>query len=135
MANECTKVELYGQDNSGDPRRYSCASYAKISKGLILKVAGERVASSAALTASRIAGIAAMDKAADDKSTSVSAWTNGVFSGIASGAITAGDMLQTATKNEVMRYPATTASSWAVVFGPALEDAATTEAVTFRLNI
>lgn len=103
MANEWTKVELYGQNNDGDPRRYTVASGVAIAKGtLLIFGAGRTAVAHAAGVGGYIAGVAAMDKSATDLSTSISAWTNGIFDVTASGTLTEGHPFKTsATANTV----------------------------------
>ena len=135
MANEWTKVELYGQNNDGDPRRYTVASGVAISKGTLLIISDPRTAS-AHTTASGayMAGVAAMDKSATDLSTSISAWTNGVFEASASTAITVGyPVVSGDTANFVA--VAASAASGAAVIGYALETATAAEVINVRVML
>ena len=135
MANEWKKVELYGQNNDGDPRRYTVASGVAISKGTLLIIGAERTAAAHATSAGGyIAGVAAMDKSATDLSTSISAWTNGVFEATASGTLTAGHPFKTSTAANQVEVAANTIIGSAVG-GYALETASTGEVVNVRLQL
>lgn len=77
MANEAIIIELLGK-NRGEPIRYNVADAVEIGKGTLLKIANGRVAQ-AATDGSAFAGIAASDKAANDGSTTLAAYTHGIF--------------------------------------------------------
>jgi len=135
MAREATKIELYGDNNDGGNRRFTVASNAAIVKGTFLKFAGPRTASASAGTGDFFAGIASMEKVNNDYSTSISAWTNGIFECTASGAITAGDLLKSAAPGNYVITCTTNATSQAVVIGYALETAAADETLAVRINV
>ena len=134
MANEWTKVELYGQNNDGDPRRYTVASGVAISKGTLLALTDGRTAAAHTSATQAIAGIAAMDKSATDLSTSISAWTNGVFEASASTAITVGYPVVSGDTANFVAVAASTASGAAVI-GYALETAAAKEVINVRVML
>lgn len=75
MANEAVIIELLG--NKGDPIQYNVADAAALAKGELLKLADNRTVVTSA--AGICAGICAMEKVALDGSTTVSAYTNGIF--------------------------------------------------------
>ena len=138
MVNEITVVELYGENRDGDKRRYTCASGTAIAKGTLLTLSNDRTAAAASASGQICAGIAAMDKANDDFSTSITAWTNGVFLAVASQAVVAGDALKVIsnagnlnTVGAVKWFKA----SGAADIGYALEDGATGSAFEMRLNL
>jgi len=138
MTNEAVKVELYGQNNDGDPRRYTCASGVAIAKNTLLSLADPRTAAKATTAGSAIAGISSMAKSATDYSTSISAWTNGIFELKASGAITVGFPVISAAdatnaQNTVMS--ATNGASGAMVIGYALETASDADTINVRLAL
>lgn len=134
MANEWTKVELYGANNDGQPRRYTCASGVAISKGTLCALTDARTVTAHASNNQMIAGIAAMDKSASDLSTSISVWTNGVFEATASDAILVGQaIIGSAVANKITR--ALPAASGAVIIGTALETATAAEAINVRVNL
>ena len=120
MAREATPVELYGQNNGGDKRRYTCTDTPAITKGTFLKFADPRTASASTGTGDTFAGIAAMEKEAAD----------------GSGAITAGQKVKTAAPgNYVMVCQEADISSYAVVVGVALETASDNETINVRVLI
>ncbi len=99
MVNELVKIELTNE--TGFPRRYTVASGTAITKGSLLKIEDDRVASSATGDQEPIAGVASMAKSATDFSTSISVWTDGIFKAVASGSITFGNPLSSAGVNEL----------------------------------
>lgn len=135
MANEWVKVELYGANNDGCPRRYTIADGVSVSKGQTLKLIDPRTASGAILGLANeaCAGVASMEKEANDGSTSIACWTDGVFEAQASGAIGAGNPICMAETNRVRLAPTT--ASGAQVIGYALEEAATLETINVRLRL
>jgi hypothetical protein len=138
MAREAVKVELFGANNSGDQIRFTCASNAAITKGTFLKCADLRTASASTGTADFFVGFAAADKSATDYSTTISAWTNGIFKVYASGAITVGHYVKTAVPgNYVMETTVADAiiASTAKIVGYALETAAADETFLIRTII
>jgi len=136
MAREVKEVELYGGNNGGDKRRLTCASGVAITKGTILKLTDARTASASTGTGDVFAGIASMDKDSADTSTSISAWENGIFEMVASGAITVGAKVKTASDgNYVMQcQTADVQSSYAIIVGTALETASDGETINVRVN-
>ena len=57
MVNEFVKVELYGANNDGTPRRYAIADGASVSKGQLLELLDDRTVQLATFE-SPIAGVA-----------------------------------------------------------------------------
>ena len=90
MTNEAVKVELYGANNDGNPIRYTCASGTAIAKGTLLKFSGDNTVAAHDGEGNVIAGIAAMDKANNDYSTTISVWTDGTFEMAGSGILLGG---------------------------------------------
>lgn len=135
MANEATKVELYGNNNSGDQRRYTVADAVAITKGTVLQLLDPRTASAAITEKVACAGIAAMDKEASDGSTSISAWTNGVFEMVASDAITIGAPVGLANTANYVFAVGSTAASGAYTIGYALEAASVGETINVRVRL
>ena len=135
MANEWTKVELYGANNDGNPIRYTCASGAAIAKGSLLILSDPRTGAAHTTTVGGYcAGIAAMDKSATDHSTSISAWTDGVFEAVASGAITVGHPVK--SSNEANKIEAATnAVIGSAILGYAMETASDGETINVRLRL
>jgi len=78
MANEAVIIELLG--NGGDPLRYTVADGTGIAKGTIMKFSSDpRTIAAATADGDLIAGIAASEKVANDGSTELAVYTNGVF--------------------------------------------------------
>lgn len=77
MADEAVIIELLG--NRGDPIQYVCVDGDAFPKGTILKLSDNREADLSAADGNICAGICAMEKVASDGSTTVSAYTNGIF--------------------------------------------------------
>jgi hypothetical protein len=77
MANEAVIIELLG--NGGDPVRYTCANGTGIAKGTLLQLADPRTASATSADGDKFIGIAAHEKVANDGSTSIAVYTNGIF--------------------------------------------------------
>lgn len=77
MADEAIIVELLG--NGGDPISFNCADGDAFPKGTILKLSDNREADLSAADGDCCAGICSMEKVASDGSTTVTAFTNGIF--------------------------------------------------------
>lgn len=77
MADEAVIIELLG--NKGDPIQFICVDGDAFPKGTILKLSDNREADLSAADGDVCAGICAMEKVASDGSTTVSAYTNGIF--------------------------------------------------------
>jgi len=136
MTNEAVKVEL--TNSTGFPRRYACASGAAITKGTLLKLTDPRTAAAAdatgAAAAVPCAGIAAMDKSiTNDDSNTITAWTDGVFECIASGAITLGLPISFLVNNQVCQ--SAVGASGAIIAGYALEAADHAETINVRVRL
>jgi hypothetical protein len=78
MANEAVIIELLG--NAGDPIRYTVDNTIGVAKGSLMKLADARLISAHAAAADvPIVGIAASEKVANDGSTTLAVYTNGIF--------------------------------------------------------
>lgn len=136
MTNELIKVEL--TNNTGFPRRYVVASHTAIAKGSLLELHDARAASGAvaASVMSPCAGVASMDKESDDYSTSISAWTDGIFKAVASGSIEIGVPVAIGgSLNQVSAASAHNLASGAMIIGYSLETATEDETFQFRLRL
>ena len=135
MVNEAVKVELTNE--TGFPRRFTVASGVTIDKGSLLGLLDNRTASAGALEEAPCAGIASMDKDNTDFSTSITAWTDGIFIMTASNAIVTGSpVMAEGHDNEVMVVSSGGATaSGARTIGYAMEDIADegTGAIRIRL--
>ena len=134
MTNELTKVELYGANNDGTPVRYAVANGISISKGDLLTLLDDRAASSATTAwGAPFAGVASEEHTSGQGVTSVSAWTNGIFEAVASGAIEVGGPVRAADVNKVMA--AENIASGAKTLGYALETVTDGETINVRLRL
>ena len=95
-----SKVELYGQNNDGNPISYVIASSATIAKGDFLKFSDDGTVAFGSDLTTPTAGVAIMQKTADF-STRISVWTYGKFKCLASGAIALGSPIRADGANTV----------------------------------
>jgi uncharacterized protein DUF2190 len=135
MANEITKVELFGENRDGNPISYTIASSAVVPKGTLMNITDPRTTAANVASGAYTAGVASEQHDGLDFSTKVSVWTQGVFEAYASGAITAGDEVQAASVVTTFPNYIGTLQTGGIKIGYALETAATGEQVTFRLNL
>ena len=77
MANEAVIIELLG--NGGDPIQFNCVDGDAFPKGTILKLSDNREADLSSADGDICAGICAHEKVANDGSTTVTGYTNGIF--------------------------------------------------------
>jgi predicted RecA/RadA family phage recombinase len=77
MANEAVIIELLG--NMGDPIRYTVDNATAVVKGTIMKITDPRTAAATTAADEPIAGIAVSEKVANDGSTTLAVYTNGIF--------------------------------------------------------
>lgn len=77
MANEAVIIELLG--NGGDPIRYTVADGTTIPKGSLMQLTGDRTITISAGGSNKFVGIAAAEKVANDGSTNLAVYTNGIF--------------------------------------------------------
>ncbi len=125
-------IELFGNNNAGQVVSYTCADGVNIPINTLLKFANPRTASASTGTGDLFAGVASSEKVADDGETNIGAYTQGVFDFAASGAISTGDTLITASPgNYVMASGAVTDP--AKVVGYALDDSSDGR-VSVRVN-
>jgi len=92
MANEATKVEL--TNSTGHPIMFKVADAQAIPKGTLLVMDADRRVIPHTAINTIVVGIAAMEKKASDGSTSVSAYTSGIFEFVSSAAITRGHKIK-----------------------------------------
>lgn len=134
MANEAVIIELLG--NKGDPLRYTVPDQDAYEKGTLLKVVEPRTVSGSITSGSNFVGITASEKVANDGSTTLAVYTNGIFDlRTASGAITAGQMVKLSGANTIQFASVTTDTINGLIVGQALETAAvgTAEAIAVRI--
>lgn len=126
-------------NGNGFPITYICAAGTTISKGILLKLSDPRTVTAAegiiTTFPTAFAGISAMDKDGTDSSTTISAWTNGIFDLRCSGAATVGDKLVLTGFNEVKSVSLLTVAQYASlatvsgIVGTALETASDGEKI------
>jgi len=122
MANEAAIQTLLG--NGGDPLRFTVVDADAIQKGTLLMISGGGVMTAAASTSTHdevFAGIATMEKVANDGSTTISAYTNCVADLVASGTFKRGDMVKLSGANVVSICTYNELISGGSVVGKALE--------------
>ena len=131
-----TKVELYGVNNDGNPRRYTIADATAVSKGQLLALNDERTAVATTVTGQMYAGIASEEKTANNGATSISCWTDGIFRGLASDAILIGAALTGgAAQNTLYQILGSSYLSGAFCIGYSLDAVAHGETASFRLRL
>ena len=133
MANEATIIELF---NGGRPIRYTVADGATIEKGAIAVLTDPRTVITHAAADTPIVGIVAAEKVANDGSTTISVYTDGIFditaaaAGVAAvGVLVAGsgtaNMTTAADANDVLQNS---------TVGMVLEAQANDERCAIRVN-
>ncbi len=138
------KIELYGNDSAGQKRRVTVAAGTQISQGILVTLTNPNTAAATTLNAigESIAGIMSMEKeAGDDTSTEATVWTLGKFRGTASGAILAGQELQSGSNNSIQANNIRVGTSGgfqasgAAIIGYSLEDASAGDRFDFILKL
>lgn len=128
MANECTLVvELE------PPIPFTVADGTGIEKGAILKLTDPMTASLADGDADVIAGIAAEEKIANDGKTTLGVYRRGIFKGLAGGAVTVGQAINTYAATGATNELINASAGHDNQLGHALETAADTETFLFEL--
>ena len=97
-------IELLG--NGGDPVRYTVADGTGIAKGALLKITDPRTAQATSADNDPFCGIAAHEKVASDGTTTIAAYTHGIFDINGAAAITAGERVSVAGNDEVTKCAA-----------------------------
>lgn len=131
------KVSLFG--DNGDQQSWTVVDGTQISQGIGLFASDPRTAAKVtaanASAAVAVCGISAMEKKASDGSTTITVYTNGVFTGKASGAITVGSPVVFIQDNFIMAMAAGSGTgSGAIVAGYARETFSDQEIGEFRLR-
>ncbi len=133
MANEWVKVELYGANNDGNPRRYTIATGTSVSKGQPLQLTSARTVTAATGALHACAGIAMEEHIPDVGVLSISVWTDGIFRAVASGVISIGDSITFADLNKA--HAAGAAASGSFTVGYALEAGTAGDTISVRLRL
>jgi hypothetical protein len=129
------KVELYGANNDGSPRRYTIADATAVSKGTLLALSTPRTATVAAAASVTYAGVASEEHPASAGITSIAAWTDGIFRAVASDAVVAGQPVTGGATDQIYKGQAGTVLSGAALLGYAMEDIAAAGTGAIRLKL
>jgi hypothetical protein len=133
MANEAVIIELLG--NGGDPIRYTVADGTGIPKGTLMYLSADpRTIAASSGQGQAFVGIAAAEKVANDGSTTLAVYTNGIFDLTDSGSgCTFGDILKLGGANTVATADEAGAQDLKEVVGYALETAGNSEVIAVRV--
>lgn len=133
MANEAVIIELLG--NKGDPVRYTIADAAAVPKGSIMHLTDPRTCVLAAGAGGVIAGIAAHEKVANDGTTTISVYTNGIFdlTCAAGGTATLGSCVRSAAADNTITVSTTLDQETGKAIGRALETGSNNEVIAVRV--
>ena len=126
MADEAVIITLLG--NGGDPVRYTCSNTATIEKGTLLVLSDPVTVAASAAPGGCFGGIAAHEKVANDGSTTISAYTRGIFDIKCSQITTVGKLVSISAANVVGQATATDVENGSIV-GKALETASVSEVI------
>jgi len=123
--------------SEADTRSFLCNSGVAIAKGTLLQLLDARRVGAHSGAGQVLAGVAAMDKASNDYSTTISVWTRGIFDATCSGAIGIGQWFQGAAQGNTLSLADTDigACSGAAIGGYVMEEAGAGEVVNVRLNL
>ena len=133
MANEAVIIELLG--NGGDPIRYTVADGTGIEKGSLMYISGDRTISVTRGENEKFIGIAAAEKVANDGSTNLAVYTNGIFDLKDSGSgITRGVMVKVGGVNTIAAS-ADGDFELGKIVGKALETASADEVIAVRVLV
>lgn len=138
MANEVTKIELYGANNDGQGVRYTVNTGSNYAKGTLMQVVSGTTRTAAPITngaaSGAVAGILAMDASGV---TNATLWTQGIFEFTLSGTGLVGEpVLSLGSRNLIM--VSNLAGSTAVapfVFGHLLKAATDLQRTSVRVNL
>lgn len=136
MTNEAVIIELLGNPK-GNVIEFNCANQLGIQKGTLCKLSGARTCAASTATVGEIfAGIAAMEKVANDGSTTISLYTCGIFD-LTMDAVAApnGSLLKLSGANLVV--PMTTADNFlsGAFVGRVIETAAASDVVNVAVGV
>ena len=149
MANEITKVELFGVNQDGQQMQYAYSGTSMVLKGSLMALSGTntstRYATQSRTKQDPIAGIAAADCSGTDvggaNSLNVTVWTQGIFEATISGTTVANGarlMGNSVTGSHNMLAPAsaaTSASGTPIILGHMVQQGLPNGRGTFRLNL
>lgn len=136
MANEAIIVELLG--NGGDPVEYTVADGTGIAKGTVMKISSDpRTIAAATADGDLIVGIAASEKVANDGSTTLAVYTNGIFDltcTASTGSAVLGEPVKITGANTVAPADDATIQHAEEVVGYSLETGSAGEVVQVRVR-
>ena len=134
MANEAVIVELLG--NAGDAVSYTVADGTGIEKGTLLYLSADpRTVAASSADGQIFVGIAAAEKVANDGSTTLSAYTNGIFDLTDSGSgMTLGDTVKLNGANLITTADEAGAQDYSQIVGIVLETASASEVVQVKVR-
>ena len=134
MANEAVIIELF---NGGRPIRYTVADDTTIEKGTIMEMTDPRTMKKISAANKPIAGIAAAEKVANDGSTTLAVYTDGIFDLTLGGSATTvlgNDVVSNGSVNTVDTFD-TLDGEKGYVIGKSLETGGNSEVVAVRVNL
>lgn len=132
MANEAVIIELF---NGGRPISFTCAEATTIEKGTLLELSGDRTVIASTTDNAAIVGIAAAEKVGGDGSTTIAAYTDGIFDMLTdAGSDAVGVMLANSATENVLQTA--DAADWlqGSYVGHLLEAAGANEVCAVRIN-
>jgi hypothetical protein len=133
MANEAVIVELLG--NQGDVVSYIVADGTGIEKGTLMYLSGDRTMSASSAEGQFFVGIASAEKVANDGTTTLGVYTNGIFDLKDAGAgITLGNAVKLGGANLIAAADEAGAQDYAEFVGFAMEAATGSEIIQVRVK-
>ena len=134
MADEAVIIELF---NGGRPIRYTVADDTTIEKGTLMEMTDPRTMKKISAVDKPIAGIAAAEKVANDGSTTLAVYTDGIFDLTLGGSATTvlgNDVVSNGSVNTVDTFD-TLDGEKGYVIGKSLETGGNSEVVAVRVNL
>jgi hypothetical protein len=133
MANEASKIELYGNNSAGRVISWTVSSSGAIPKGTLMVLsASPRTIAAHSSAGEKFIGIANAEKDALDSSITLGTWTDGIFNVAASGSISDGDLVVLSDHANLVIASAAIADETRLV-GMAIDDASAGR-VSVRVN-
>ena len=133
MANEAVIIELF---NGGRPIQFTCADGTGIEKGTIMELTDPRTVIANANDNAPVVGIAAAEKVANDGSTTIAVYTDGIFDCLTdAGTDNAGAMLANSATANILQTADAADLLQGSVLGKLLETAGNAEVAAVRVNL
>lgn len=117
-----------------DTFNFDCNSGVAIAKGTLCQLLDEKRVGPTSGANQMVAGVAAMDKASNDGTTTISVWTRGVFDARASGALVLGQGWETAAQGNTIKGLTQFTASGAAIGGISWATASAAEDVNVVLS-